>query len=170
MKPRSGPQRRLALGYGVAALAVLTGCATAPRPALETAEGPRSFWSGRLALNVETDPPQRWSAGFELSGDAQTGQLRLLSPFGQTMATAHWTPQQARLQQGNDTRLYPDMDSLTTELTGTALPIGTLLDWLQGLSTVLDGWEVDLSEQPSGRMRARRLHPLPVTSLTLLFD
>ena len=77
---------------------------------------------------------------------------------------------QARLVRGDEVRLYPDMTSLTTELTGTALPMAVLFDWLRGLSTALDGWEVDLSAWPAGRLSARRTQPLPATSLTLLLD
>jgi len=164
------PTRRHALCWSAIALATVTGCATPRQQTSPTDTGTRELWSGRLALNVDSAPPQRWSAAFELSGHAQEGSLRLLSPFGQVVATAHWTPMQARLVRGDEVRLYPDMTSLTAELTGTALPVAVLFDWLQGLPTSLDGWEVDLSAQAAGRLRARRVHPLPATSLTLLLD
>ena len=68
------------------AVALLAGCATPPPPA-PSKPSAASHWSGRLALSLATDPPQHWSAGFELSGTPAQGELRLSTPLGQTLAT-----------------------------------------------------------------------------------
>jgi len=144
----------------------LAGCATPPAPA----PGAADLWSGRLNLQLDGDPPQNYSAGFELAGNAARGEIKLFSPFGQTVASATWSSQGATLKRGEETRQYPDMATLTTELTGTALPIAPLFDWLRGQPTSLDGWEVDLTQHPQGRLSARRLHPLPGARLRVLFQ
>ncbi len=61
------------------------------------------------------------------------------------------------------------LDELTTEISGTALPVAALFGWLRGESTGTDGWTVDLSQQPQGRITARRITPLPSAELRLLF-
>lgn len=150
-------------------VAALTGCAWPPR-APEGATAAPQHWSGRLALHIDASPVQQFSAGFELSGDPAAGSLRLLSPFGQTLALAQWTPQGATLQHKGDTLSYPDTDTLTAALTGTPLPLPRLFDWLQGQATPLPGWDVDLSGHPDGRLLARRHHPLPAVQLRLVLD
>ena len=52
----------------------LTGCAT-PRPPVQT----DAFWSGRLALQVQSEPPQQWFANFELQGTAEQAEIRTSS-------------------------------------------------------------------------------------------
>lgn len=144
-----------------------TGCTTVPqaRP-----EGSVDFWSGRLALQVDTTPPQRWSAAFELQGGADQGALRLLSPLGATVASAEWTRAQVWLQQGDERRHFTDMEQLTQELLGAPLPIQTLVDWLRGRATEQAGWSVDWSLWAERRLSAQRNHPLPAARLTLRLD
>ncbi len=154
--------RRAFLG-GIAAL--LAACATPPAPA------PDATWSGRLALTVAADPPQRWSAAFELDGSAERGALRLYSPLGARVAEVRWNADGAWLDRGDGApQPYPDLATLTADLTGTALPVQALFDWLAGRPHPLPGWEVDLAEQPQGRLRARRLDPAPLADLRLLWQ
>ncbi|WP_334134211.1 outer membrane lipoprotein LolB [Tepidimonas sp.] len=148
-----------------AAAALLTACASPPAPP------PGGSWSGRLALTVAVDPPQRWSAAFELEGDAERGVLRLFGPLGNLAAEVRWSPQGAWLERGDGpAQYYPDLATLTTDLTGTALPVATLFDWLAGRPTPLSGWEVDLGNHASGRLHARRLTPAPPADLRLLWQ
>lgn len=152
----------------VLALALLSGCATRTAPLIAVDGAERQHWSGRLSLHIASAPAQGLSASFELQGQAQAGELRLLSPFGQTLATAIWQPQGATLRQGERTLHYPDMDALTADLTGTPLPVAALFDWLRGRATPVQGWSVDLTEQTSGRLRAQRSSPLPEAMLRLV--
>jgi len=97
----SPPERRAWLGLLSLGLLSLAGCAT-PRP---TPADPAAFWSGRLALQLQSTPPQNWSASFELQGSADQGQLVLLSPIGTTLARLSWTPQAAVLEQGQENKV-----------------------------------------------------------------
>lgn len=149
------------------AAAILSGCALPPKP---TAPAGENAWSGRLALHILSEPAQHLSAGFELSGSAEQGELRLLSPLGQTVAAARWSPQGAWLERGDERRAYPDTQALTAELTGTPLPLSPLFAWLRGQPAPVAGWEVDLSQHADGRLRAQRLHPAPTVQLRLVFQ
>ena len=60
----------------------LAGCATPPG----SRDDPPHNWSGRLAVQVHSTPPQSLTAGFELNGSSEVGELRLHSPLGTTLA------------------------------------------------------------------------------------
>ncbi|MFP8833175.1 lipoprotein insertase outer membrane protein LolB [Hydrogenophaga sp. XSHU_21] len=148
----------------LALAALLAGCAT-PRP---PAGG--DSWSGRLALRVDSTPPQAFSARFDLEGSARAGELRLSSVLGQTLATVRWSPAGAELQRGSDITRRGSLDELTGELSGAALPVAAMFDWLAGRASETGGWRADLSAQPQGRFSARREQPLPVAELRVVME
>ena len=80
--------RRQFLSLGSALL--LAACA---QPPLRTSapEGERTRWSGRLSLRVDSDPVQSMTAGFDLRGTANIGELALYTPLGSTLARLVWT-------------------------------------------------------------------------------
>lgn len=117
-----------------------------------------------------SDPPQSFSAGFELSGDADQGALRLFSPLGTTLADLRWSPQSATLSNNGETRQFESLDALATQATGTAIPIAALFQWLTGVQTSTAGWSADLSQLESGRLTARRTQPLPTAELRLILE
>lgn len=160
------PERRAWLGLLSLGLLSLAGCAT---PRLPPAD-PAAFWSGRLALQLQSTPPQNWSASFELQGSAEQGQLVLLSPIGTTLARLSWTPQSALLEQGQDKTASNSLQSLSQRLTGTDLPIAVLFEWLGGKASDVPGWQVDLTAHREGRLTARRNTPAPETVLRILLD
>jgi len=169
--------RRRAVGWSSVLLALVlnAGCASVTPPRSEPTaslggEQAMAHWSGRLSLQIASDPPQAFHAAFELRGNAQAGELSLLSPLGTLVATARWQPGSAELLRSNSSQSYPDLASLTAGLTGTAVPVAALFDWLHGEATEADGWSVDLSDTGSGRLRARRHQPLPDASLRLILD
>lgn len=158
---------RRALGRWLPALvlaAVLAGCATPPRPAA----GDDRVWTGRLALKVDAARPQSFAAGFELRGSAQAGELLLTSPLGQTLAQVVWSPAGAELRQGERITRRGSLDELTTELTGTAVPVQALFDWLRGAATEAAGWQADLGAFRDGRIQAQRQQPLPSAELRII--
>lgn len=161
-----GLQRRAWLSVCGLGLLALTGCAT-PRPKPTDTE---SFWSGRLALQLQSAPPQNWSASFELQGSAEQGQMTLLSPIGTTLARLSWTPQTALLEQGQDKTESSNLQNLSQRLTGTDLPIAALFEWLTGKAADAPGWQVDLSAHPEGRLSARRSTPAPEAVLRIVLD
>ena len=159
------PRRSLLLGSAAAALLQI-GCAPRRPP------GPRpaDHWSGRLSLSVRSQPAQSFSAGFELNGHAEAGELLLSTPLGTTLAQARWSPGQAWLASGAQVRRFPSIDELLRELTGTTLPLTALFDWLRGIPTQAQGWEADLAQSADGRLLARRSSPAPLVELRLLLD
>ncbi|MDD2730128.1 lipoprotein insertase outer membrane protein LolB [Malikia sp.] len=171
MTARPGARRHLPAWLCTAALLLASGCASqppaAPTPAsLPSAAGP---WSGRLSLQVESEPPQGFHAGFELLGSAQAGELKLYTPLGATLASARWSADSALLLRGDDMRAYPDLATLTAALTGAALPVAELFEWLQGRPAQAIGWSVELGAS-DGRVRASRSEPAPPATLRLILD
>lgn len=161
-------RRQLCAALAAGPLLFLAGCAQPPRQ-LQQADA-AGHWSGRLALQVEDAQNQSFSAGFELQATASTGELLLFTPLGSTLARLLWAPGQATLQQGGDMRTSDSLPALVQELTGSALPIAALFDWLQGRATAAPGWEVDLSRIAQGRLLARRSDPQPPAALRVVLD
>ncbi len=166
-QPPMPARRSLALTALAAAGLLATGCALRQAP---TAGMPGGQWSGRLALAVRGEPPQSFSAGFELRGRAQAGELLLTSALGTTLALARWTPQGAELQATGERRRFGSMEALLEDVTGAALPLEALFDWLQGLPTAVAGWQTDLSLHAQGRLLARRLSPGPAVELRIALE
>ena len=129
-----------------------------------------AFWSGRLALQLQSTPPQNWSASFELQGSAEQGQMVLLSPIGTTLARLEWTPEGARLVQGTHQLESSSLQKLGAHLTGTELPITALFEWLAGKAAEAPGWQVDLSAHAQGRIAAERRLPAPGALLRIALD
>lgn len=153
--------RRAALLLVAAGLAA---CASPPR----LPDGEQT-WSGRLALRVESTPPQSFGSAFDLRGGPDAGELRLTSPLGNTLATVVWAPGGAELRQGSQVTRRGSLDELTTDLGGTPLPIVALFRWLRGETFAANGWTADLSQHAAGRFTARRLAPAPVAELRVVF-
>jgi outer membrane lipoprotein LolB len=151
----------------LAAALGLSACALPPR-APDTAG--QSYWNGRLGLQVDGDKPQSFSAGFELRGAPQAGELSLYSPLGATLAQLRWAPGMAELQADGQRREYPSIDALTQEATGTALPLPALFAWLDGQPADVPGWQADLSRIADGRLIARRSAPLPTAELRIVLQ
>ncbi|MDB5912494.1 MAG: lolB [Ramlibacter sp.] len=146
---------------------LLAACATPPRSA--PTPGVQS-WSGRLSLSVEGQANQSFSAGFELKGAPDAGELRLFNPLGGTVAVLAWEPGTATLDQGGSTRQFPSLEALAQEATGAPLPIAALFDWLAGKPTPIQGWEADVTQVADGRLRARRTAPPPLADLRVAFE
>lgn len=163
---RGAWSRRHAMLAGLATAILLAGCAA---PQRNTVPG-EAFWSGRLALIVESDPPQSYSASFDLRGSPAAGELQLNSPLGNTLARVLWKPGSAELHQGERVTRRQNLDELTTEFGGTTLPVAALFAWLRGQASEADGWQADLSRQPEGRVSAHRLLPLPAAELRIVFE
>ena len=157
----SGARRLLLALAGLA----LAGCAQLPQ---RPADAP--FWQGRLALRIESAPPQLFSADFDLSGNAEAGELLLSGPLGQRVAQLRWSPGRAIWQGNGETRTFDTLDALSTQLSGTPLPLAALFEWLAGREAAADGWQADLTQLTEGRLTARRLQPEPVAELKLIIE
>lgn len=138
--------------------------------------------SGRLAVKVDAygdQPARSVSAGFDLSGTPEQGQLSLTSPLGTTVARAQWTPAGATLSTSDGETRYQNLDTLTRDMLGESLPVAALFDWLRGrpwpgapaeLRTapaeagfVQLGWSVQLGRLGEGWVVAQRAAPPQVT-------
>lgn len=154
-------KRRLLVG---ALCLTLAACATAPR------ERPAQFWSGRIGLQVQSDPPQSLQASFELQGSAQAGELTLLNPVGGIVARLSWSPQQATLERGNERWTQPSVEALAQQVAKTPLPVQALFDWIEGRAVAHAGWHADLSAREQGRILAHRTQPAPEALLRIVLD
>lgn len=161
------PPRPVA-GWLAAAL-LLAGCASTPPP---------GALSGRLVVNVAAiagQPARSVSGSFDLQGDAERGELRLSSPLGTLVAAARWAPGEVLLLTGGEERRFDDLDSLSREALGEALPLRALPDWLRGrpwsgaASTPSDdgfeqlGWRVRTARLADGYVEAARPAPPAVS-------
>ena len=164
-EPTSNGRRRV-LALALSCTLLAAGCAS---PRMIPVDD-KAYWSGRMAIQVLKNPPESLSAGFELQGSAQAGEMVLLSPIGTTLARLEWTPQGARLTQGQQQVDSPNLQRLGARLTGTELPIAALFEWLAGRPAEAPGWQVDLSAHAQGRINAERREPSPAAALRIALD
>lgn len=157
---------RCVCGVFLAALFFMAGCAL---PA-KTNDTDQPSWRGRLSLRIESDQVQSFAAGFELTGNAQAGELVLSTPLGSTLATLNWTAQTAVMRANGEVRHFESLDALLIQATGTAIPVATLFLWLSGEDAATTGWQADLSQLSQGRLVARRTDPAPAAELRLVFE
>lgn len=165
----------------IAAAVLVTACAT-PRPVLVDL-GP--ITSGRLSLRVEAAadrPAQGLTAAFELQGQAERGELRLLSPLGGLLAAARWAPGQASLDTPAGRQAFASLDELSLQALGEVLPLAALPDWLAGRpwpgaahqagpsGFEQLGWRVDLARRGEGWVLAQREAPPPAVVLRVRLD
>lgn len=153
----------------VIALAMLVGCAAAPKPPNATeAASPR--WQGRMAVKVHTEPPQQFSASFELQGSALSGTLTFTSMLGSTLAQLQWAPAEATLTTQGEPQRFDSLASLTRHVAGTDLPVESLFAWLNGRSADAQGWQANLDNIAQGRINAHRQSPEPVADLRIVLE
>lgn len=178
------PARRAMAGWAAGPvlmlMLLLSACAAVPRGAGGAAGG---ALSGRLTMRVEpagsAAAARSVSAAFELSGDAQRGELALSTPLGTLLALARWQPGSVTLATPQGESRHADLDALTRSALGEPLPVAAMFDWLRGrpwpdaqsvpAQPPADagfsqlGWAVDLSQFADSLVVARRLQEPPVT-------
>ncbi|MBK6999779.1 MAG: hypothetical protein IPH35_07375 [Rhodoferax sp.] len=121
-------------------------------------------------MRVHSDPVQAFSADFELHGSPQTGSLSFFSPLGNTLARMQWDTSTATLQTGAEQQHFASLAALTLHATGSELPVTSLFAWLQGLDSDAQGWNADLQNVSTGRLRAWRAQPEPPVELTIILE
>jgi len=124
-----------------------------------------------MSVRVDASPArvaQNLSAAFDLRGNGDTGELRLVSPLGTSLAHARWAPSWVRLQTADGERSFDNLNDLAREALGEALPLAALPDWLagrpwpgaahmpaaEGFEQL--GWQVQLTRRAEGVVEARR--------------
>lgn len=159
----TGTLRHRWIGWLVLCALWLAGCAQ-PMPSAPVEE---NSWNGRIALQIDGQASQSFSAMFELRGTAQAGGLVLLSPFGNRIAQLDWKDGHAQLVSGQDTRTSDSLDTLLQDVTGTRIPVTALFSWLKGTQASATGWQADLTGIADGRLTARRDDPQPTATLRI---
>ena len=120
---------------------------------------------------MKSEPEQSFSAGFELKGRSERGELTLISPLGNVLGVLRWSPGEAELDSGNQKiQRFDSVDALMAQATGAAVPLSALFAWLQGDDANVSGWSADLSRQGEGRISARRTQPAPQADLRVVLD
>lgn len=162
---------RLALVFaGLFTAFFMAGCAQLPRAAAQDS-AKSEFWTGRISLQVQSEPVQSFSASFELKGRAERGELSLISPLGNVLGVLRWSPGEAVLDSGNGkVQRFASVDELMAQATGAAVPMDALFAWLQGDNVAASGWSADLSRYPEGRISAKRSQPAPQADLRVVLD
>ncbi len=150
-------------------LAMLAGCAQ-PTLQNDAVAGTAAAWSGRMALAVDGNAQQSFSAVFALEGTSERGQLKLSTPLGSILADLIWTPSGAELTSPQGKRTAPSLGVLVSDVLGSPVPVEALFAWLKGDAVVAAGWHADLGRLPHGRLSAVRDQPAPRTTLKLVLD
>jgi len=131
-------------------------------------------YQGQLSIKLQAfqaQPAKGVSMGFFFQGSARRGQLDLMTPLGSQVARIHWAPGLAILSSiDKDDQQFSDIDDLSTQALGEAIPLPALMDWLQGHpSDALPaptnatptgfeqgGWHIGTSEITEGKLLAER--------------
>src|SRR5574340_1257961 len=156
---------------GVLLAGMLSGCAllpSAPAPAMRPAQPESAPFSlnGRIAVKYNG---ARHSAGLRWVHTAQSDEILLLTPLGQTAARVYRDAHNATLDDGEKRYQAENAEALMQEVLGWYLPLSGLHHWVLGLAekgspaqierngsgqvAVLrqDSWEVQYQRYPDDR-------------------
>lgn len=122
-----------------------------------------------MALTVEGEARQSFSAFFVLEGSKELGNLRLSTPLGTVLAELVWSPEGAVLTSSQGDRKASSLNALLAEALGSPVPVEALFAWLRGDALQAAGWRANLSELSEGRLLAVRETP-PRSTLRLVLD
>jgi outer membrane lipoprotein LolB len=133
--------------------AVLAGCATGTANLSNPAVSVGAYrdtvdFTGKLAVNYQREgQPGSVSGSYAWTQRPGRIDVTLTSPLGQTVAEIAVTPESATLTQRADRPplAAKDIDTLTEQALGYALPVNGLRDWLQGYATDAQGRRVAVS-------------------------
>jgi outer membrane lipoprotein LolB len=165
---------RLRLGFTLLlAIFFIAACALPKKPSGQNGVEntvDNAVYTGRISLQVASEPVQSFAGGFELEGNPATGQLSLFTPLGGTAAVLRWSPGLALLQSGGNTQQYPSVQAMLEHTTGAAIPLEALFAWLRGEAAPAPGWQADLSRHAEGRISALRSEPAPSAQLRIVLE
>jgi outer membrane biogenesis lipoprotein LolB len=191
---------RLGLPVGVLCAALVSGCATpsgsphqsdadfllAPPSCAPQAHQPQApaqrpappatattIIQGQMSLKLGAygdQPAKGMSLGFFFDGSPNAGQLDLMTLMGTQVARIRWSPGLATLQDDHGTRSFADLEALSMAALGEALPLGLLMQWVQGHPAPGEpsqagpvdgtfeqaGWSIDTRELDAKKLQATR--------------
>jgi outer membrane lipoprotein LolB len=164
------PARLAFFCVNLIAIILIAGCAQPPRATSQNGLIDE-YWAGRISLQVHSEPAQSFAASFELKGQPEQGELKLISPLGSVLGVLRWSPGEAVLDSGNGkVQRFSSVDELMAQATGTAVPVAALFAWLLGDPVSVSGWSADLSRHGEGRISAKRTQPAPQADLRVVLD
>jgi outer membrane lipoprotein LolB len=134
---------------------------------------PRLDLQGQLSIKLGAfgeQPAKGLSLGFFFNGNTDTGQLDLMTLMGSQMAQVNWTPDEAWLSDDKGRHPYASLDALSRAALGEALPLRTLIYWMQGQADpmadvapgpepdtfVQSGWTIDTRQLRVKKLQAER--------------
>ena len=133
-----------------ALLLTLAGCSMAPEPVSEVqwqshqarlANISQFRLSGKMGY---ISPEQRESFNFQWQKKADSSQLRLTNFLGQTILNLTISAQGARVETYDDQVYTADnAEQLIWQLTGLDIPINLLQDWILGLPSQTDQYQLN---------------------------
>ena len=174
--------RRLALLGLACALSACSHLAAVPHPSTDApgsaASGtneapPRLALQGQLSIKLlawQDLPAKGLSLGFFFSGHTDQGLLDLMTPLGTLMAQVGWHAEEAWVVSQEGRQTYADLDELSRQTLGEALPLRSLVHWMQGQPDPAQpstpdaqpgvfeqaGWRIDTRELGEQRIQATR--------------
>ncbi|WP_417881019.1 lipoprotein insertase outer membrane protein LolB [Vibrio sp.] len=141
------PVQRLTTTILATLVLILSGCSSVP----PTQENYSVDWQNQKAVlkQINTfkatgkigykDPEHRQSLNFILKQANSFSELKLLSVFGQTVLTIQMTPTGAMVTNSDGkVQTAQQANALIQNLTGLAIPVSQLPDWIKGLPTQAD--------------------------------
>jgi outer membrane lipoprotein LolB len=133
--------------------------------------GPALSLQGQMSLKLDAfgeQAAQGISLGFFFNGRAQAGELALMTLMGSQVAQLRWAPQEAELTDSQGPHRYPSLAALSEAALGEALPLDTLIHWMQGRADpslpVRVGAEPDTFEQLGWLIDTRQMDEKKLTA------
>ncbi len=135
--------------------------------------GPSLALQGQLSVKLEAfgdQPAKGLSLGFFFNGRASEGDMDLMTLMGSQVAKLHWSTQHAELTDGQGPHRYHSLATLSEAALGEALPLDTLIYWMQGHADpalpvtagsepdtfVQLGWLIDTRQMDEKKLSASR--------------
>lgn len=141
------PIQRLTTAILATLVLILSGCSSVP----PSQENYSVDWQNQKAVleQLDTfkatgkigykDPEHRQSLNFILKQAKSFSELKLLSVFGQTVLTVQMSPTGAMVTNSDGkVQTAQQANALIQNLTGLAIPVSQLPDWIKGLPTQAD--------------------------------
>jgi outer membrane lipoprotein LolB len=122
--------------WSVLLAGILCGCAllpSAPAPVARPAQFETAAFAlnGRISINHRGE---RHSAGLRWNHQAQSDEMLLLAPLGQTAARIYSDARQATLDEGDKHYQASDVETLMQQVLHWHLPLGGLHHWVLGIA------------------------------------
>jgi outer membrane lipoprotein LolB len=158
------------LFFAVLCTLLQTACTTTTLKTSINEPATQSVWQGRIGIKVASNPPQAFSAQFELSGTSEEGNLALSTPLGTSLARMHWDATGASLRTTQESTQFATPDAMLQHSLAGAPPLSALFSWLAGYDAAVPGWDVQLQDFAAGRIHARQTKTAPGVDISIVFE